>query len=666
MLIKSASGALRLAHVSLAFAGLMWALPFLNYRHVAPISTFYQECGAAILGLCAMPLLATQRYWKQPEIPRIVLLPVGLSLLVWLQFAVGKVGYLDQALLVVLYLLWAAFLIMLGHRLREELGLPAMATVLAAFLLLGAELNALIGVFQHYFWCTHPDYLFLKYLRPSNFSGALGQANLFADYVTLGLVSLGLLYFRWRLRVWQVALLAAPLLFVLTLSGSRSPWLYLLCVAGMAFLWWRDKLGLPPAAAFRRTNHAENCARHQDAQTSSASSSTNFTPPLGGGELPGSAPHGLSLPEGVASAEPLALLYYSLLLLLGFGLIHFVVQSSWLGGCFDGLTSWERLVAGIGSGEGPRLHIWREAWLIFTQFPLMGAGFGQFAWQHFQLGPVLRIVSITGMADYAHNLVLQIAAEMGLSGLLILLGTLGLWLRQARTVQPTIYHWWGYGILTVLAIHSMLEYPLWYAHFLGVAALTFGMFDSTNYRLRLRGLGRLSVAAMLLLGLLSLAQMLYLYKNRNFDFEVMVRTLYASVTDNSYAQHARVRTIHDNMAAAQGHALLLRPYVESFLGEAGWDHVADKGALNERVMHYKPFNAVVYRHALLLARLGQQAEARVQMERAIWAYPEDFPAARNQLRALAGRDIDGRFFSLLEFALQKYEERQLAVQAKLR
>ena len=659
MSIKHTSGATRLASVSLAFTGLMWLLPFLDFRHIAPISTFYQECGAAMLGLFAMPLLVTRRYWEQPEIPRIVLLPIGLSLLVLLQLAAGKIGYLDQALLATLYLLWAALLIMLGHRLREELGLPALVTVLALFLLVGAWLNALVGVYQYYFWCSHPDYLFLNYLKVRNFSGSLagclGQPNHFADYITLGLASLGLLYLRWQLRAWQVALLAVPLLFVLTLSGSRSAGLYLLCMAGMAFLCQRrDKSCLP-------------------------------------------------------------LLYYSLVLILCFGLMHFAVKTPWLAGCSGGLTSGERLIAGAGSlvnevssgghatvagslanevGSGGhatvagslvnkvgsfvneagsfvnnwssdslRLQMWREAWLIFTQSPLLGAGFGQYAWQHFQLGLVLRNAGNAGMNSYAHNLVLHIAAEMGLAGLLILFGTLALWFWQARTAPRTIYHWWGYCLLAVLAIHSLLEYPLWYAYFLGVAALALGMFDTTTYRLKLRGFGRLSVAAMLLVGLLSLSQMLYIYRYQNF--ETLVRTLYASVTDDSYIQRIRVQIIHDSMVEVRARALLLRPYVDSFLGDAGWDHIADKGAMNERVMHYKPFNAVVYRQAVLLAKLGRQAEARVQIERAIWAYPEDFPAARGQLRLLVDRDTDPeRFSALLEFALQKYEERQRAALAK--
>ena len=586
-----------LAQVSLAFAGLMWVLPFLYYYHAYPITTFYQEWGAFVLGSCAMPLLVTQRYWRQPEIPRIVLLPVGLMLLVLVQFAFGKIGYFSQALLYALYLLWAALLIMLGHRLREEFGMHALATVLAVFLLLGGELNALIGVLQHYSWRTFLNAVVTTKISPAVY-GNLAQPNHFADYLTLGLISLGLLRLHWRLRAWQVALLAAPLLFILTLSGSRSAWLYLLCMAGMAFLWQRrDKSSLP-------------------------------------------------------------LLHYSLALLLGFGLMHFVVEIPLLAGSTGSVTTVERLVEGVGSNGAVssgsiRLHIWREAWLIFTQFPLLGTGVGQFAWQHFQLGPALRNTGITGLYNNAHNLVMQIAAEMGLAGLLILLGALVLWFWQARTAPRTVYHWWGCCLLAVLGIHSLLEYPLWYAYFLGVAALTLGIFDNTTYRLELRGVGRLAVAAIWLLGVLTLQQLLHGYRN----VESVLAMRPASAADSGYSNRVRER-----LAALHGQSLL-QPYTELYMSsmiEVGTDDLANTRTLNESVMHFVPIGAVVYREALLLALSSEQAAAQLQMERAIWSYPGEFPQASEELRTLARKD-PGHFAGLLEFALQKYKERQRAV-----
>ncbi|MDO9101696.1 MAG: Wzy polymerase domain-containing protein [Candidatus Nitrotoga sp.] len=580
-----------IAHISLTFVGLMWVLPFLYYYHAYPLTTFYQEWGAAILGLSAMPLLMTKRYWLQPEIPLIVLLPIGLLLLGMMQFVLGRVSYFDQILLFALYLLWAALLMMLGQRLREEFGLPALATALATFLLVGAELNALAGILQNYRWHTFLDAVVTAKISVAVY-GNVAQPNHFANYITLGLISLGLLYMRSLLRAWYVALLTMPLLFVLVLSGSRSVWLYLLFMAGMAWWWQRsDKSCLP-------------------------------------------------------------LLRYTVLLLLGFGLMHAVVQIPWLEGASGSVTTMRRLF-GEGASGSIRLYLWREGWQIFTQFPLLGAGFGQFAWQHFQFGPVLQNTDIVGLYNNAHSLVTHIAAEMGLAGLLILLGTLAMWLIQCSRVQRTVYHWWGYALLGVLAIHSLLEYPLWYAYFLGVAALTLGMLDTTIYRLKLRSVGRLALATILLFGMLSLGQMLQHYRNLE-----MLMGLRQAVSKEGYSWR------EDLMAA---HAPVpLRPYFDLFMSgkiKVGVDYLADKRILNERVMSFAPIGVVVYREALLLALSGEQAAAQLQMERAIWSYPNDFQAAHRELSVLAQKN-PGKFAALLEFALQKYEERQHAVHAR--
>ena len=309
------------ARVSLMFVGLMWVLPFLYFKHAYPLTTFYQEWGAAVLGLCAMPLLVSRRFWLQPEIPRVILLPVGLMILVLVQFALGKIGYFSQTLLFTLYFLWSALLIMLGHCLRKEFGLPHLATLLAVFLLLGAEISAAIGVLQHFHLRTFLDPVVTVSTTQIVF-GNMGQPNHFANYIALGLISLGLLHTHWQLRAWQVILPVIPMLFVLVLSGSRSAWLYLFCLAGMAYLWQR-----------------RNKANRQ-------------------------------------------LFYYSVVLLVGFGLMHFVVQLPWLSGDYGSVTSLDRMVQGATSLEGSggvtersiRLHILYEAWLIFKQFPLLGAG----------------------------------------------------------------------------------------------------------------------------------------------------------------------------------------------------------------------------------------------------------------------------------------------------
>ena len=575
----------------------MWVLPFLYYLHAYPITTFYQEWGAGLLGLCALPLLLTARYWQTPEVPRIVTLPIGLMLLLMIQFFVGRITYFDHLMLLALYFLFAALLIMLGQRLRVELGLPTLVTALAVFLLVGAELNTLAGILQHYRWNTFLNPV-ITVKTSSAVYGNTAQPNHYANYIALGLISLELLYVRFSMRVWQAALLATPMLFVMVLSGSRSSWLYLLFATGLAFMWQRRDKTLRP------------------------------------------------------------LLHLSLVLVLGFGLMHFMVQIPWLEVTTGSVTTTERLFGDNASGA-IRAHLWREAVLIFAQFPLMGAGFGQFAFQHFQLAAELHNPAVTGLYNNAHNLVMQIAAEAGLAGLVILLGTLGQWFWQSvvRGAQFTLYHWWGYAVLAVLGIHSLLEYPLWYVYFMGIAAVMLGIFDTTTYRLELRNVGRASVAMVLVLGALSLVQVFQGYKR--LENALVFRG--KAATDPGFVQRAR-----DELLAAHEYTLL-SSYAELFIAnmmEPTTDRLKDKLNLNESALHFIPIAPVVYHQAWLLALSDRPLEAKAQLERAIWAYPGDYSIARTELENLARND-PARFSALLEFATQKYEEyRRAAIPAR--
>ncbi|MDP2693579.1 MAG: Wzy polymerase domain-containing protein [Gallionella sp.] len=580
-----------MTHISLALVGLMWVLPFLHYRHQYPLTTFYQEWWSALLGVLALALLTARDFWQQPEIPRIAQLPAALIAVILLQSGLGKVAYFDQALLYILYLLFAALLMVLGARLRDCFGMTGLALALAIFLLIGAELSALIGVLQHYRWHTPLNPVIVMKVSSSVF-GNLAQPNHFANYIALGLASLGLLLQLRKLKPGYVALLAAPLLFVMTLSGSRSSWLYLMMMAGLAW-WW---------------------ARRDAAQR--------------------------------------PLLRYSLLLIAGFGVMHLVVQLPFMAGADSGINTVQRLFGDDARGS-IRLYLWREAGLMFMQSPWLGVGFGQFAWHHFQLLPVLQPGNITGLYNNAHNLIFQFAAEAGIAGLLVLSGALGTWFYGLRRAAPDAAHWWGYAALGVLAIHSLLEYPLWYTYFVAVAAILLGALDETRYRLELRKMGRLSVAAILLLGLMTLVQL-------RSGYHQLEQTL--AIRPASAADHSVFERTRDGLVAVHGGSLL-SPYAELFMSsliEVKEEHIKEKLELNTRVMRFAPIGAAAYRQALLLAQAGRQEQANTMLEQAIWSYPEGFSGVRRQMAELAEKD-SAHFSALLEFALQKEQEYRSAV-----
>jgi len=395
-------------------------------------------------------------------------------------------------------------------------------------------------------------------------------------------------------------LLAAPLLFVMTLSGSRSSWLYLLMMAGLAW-WW---------------------ARRDAAQR--------------------------------------PLLRYSLLLIAGFGVMHLVVQLPFMSGADSSVNTMQRLFGDDASGS-IRLYLWREAGLMFMQSPWLGVGFGQFAWHHFQLLPVLQQGNIAGLYNNAHNLVFQFAAEAGSAGLLALFGSLGIWFYGLRRAALDAAHWWAHAALGVLAIHSLLEYPLWYTYFVAVVAVLLGALDETRYRLELRKVGRLSVTSILLLGLMTLVQLRSGYHQLEQTLAIRpaasTSSGQASATDRSVFERTR-----DGLVAVHGGSLL-SPYAELFMSsliEVSGERIEAKLELNTRVMRFAPTGATAYRQALLMAQAGRQEQAKAMLEQAIWSYPEDFSGVRRQMAELAEKD-SAHFSALLEFALQKEQEYRRAV-----
>lgn len=584
----------RLAYISLALAGVMFAFPFLHYRHENPLTTFDQEWWSAVLGVLALFVLAIRDLWQQPEIPRIAQLPVALIAIVLLQVSLSKIAYFDQALLYILYLLFAALMMWLGARLRDCFGIEMLAIALAIFLLIGAELSALIGVLQHFQWHTPLDTVIVMQISPSMY-GNLAQPNHFADYIALGLISLGLLFQQRKLKPAYVIILAVPLLFGLALSGSRSSWLYVLLMASFAWWWARRDVAMKP------------------------------------------------------------LLRYSVLLIAGFVLMNLIAQMSFMLGADSGTDTIQRIIANSGAGDTKgsiRLYIWHEAMLMFLQSPWLGVGFGQFAWHHFELLPLLRGGNISGLYNNAHNLIFQLAAETGIAGLLALLVSMWIWLFGLRRATPGAAHWWGYSALGVLAIHSLLEYPLWYAYFLAVAAVLLGAFDETRYRLSMPNLWRFSLLAMLIAGMVSLVHL-------HGDNQRLKDTLEIHPAASDVAA-TNQRAFKNLSAVEQGS--LLSPYAELFivpLVEVNADRIKQKIALGANVMHFTPIAPIVYRQAFFLAQDGQLEQAKRLLEQAVWSYPGNKDIDK-QLFSLAEKD-PAHFSALLEFYIQKEQERSRAI-----
>ncbi len=127
--------------------------------------------------------------------------------------------------------------------------------------------------------------------------------------------------------------------------------------------------------------------------------------------------------------------------------------------------------------SGSRFGIWANTIALIRQQPWAGVGFGEFnlAWTltPFPGRP-------TAYFDHAHNLPLHLAAELGLPLAAVSLGLLcaALWraLRAPPGAAPAdaVMQRSAGMMLLLIGLHSLLEYPLWYAYFLLPTAWIFG------------------------------------------------------------------------------------------------------------------------------------------------------------------------------------------------
>jgi len=122
-----------------------------------------------------------------------------------------------------------------------------------------------------------------------------------------------------------------------------------------------------------------------------------------------------------------------------------------------------------------RFAIWRDTIALIRLEPWVGVGFGQFNFAWSLTPSPARPVAFF---DHTHNIVLQLLVELGLPLGLVVIGALGwaLWRLVAQALRPVDAAPPGaigaagarvllYMVLLV-GLHSLLEYPLWYAYFL--------------------------------------------------------------------------------------------------------------------------------------------------------------------------------------------------------
>ncbi|MBE0627177.1 MAG: O-antigen ligase C-terminal domain-containing protein [Burkholderiales bacterium] len=577
------------ARISLVLVGLMFLLPALNPYHFFPLTSFYTEWLALAFGLAALAPLSAKGNWNEVEIPTPALWLLGFAALLLLQLIVLDIAYPEMSLLGALYVIWAALLIWLGRVLAKSWGMEPLAQWLAAMLVLGGLLNAGAAVLQFYgFDCLGPLVASLGTTRGGAY-GNFGQNNHFADYLALALVSVLYLNIKGQLHWPASAACSGILLYALSLSGSRASWLYLLAALALS-LWFR--------------------ARSADPRLRRAALAIAVLLPL------------------------FALVQYAM---SHYGL---TLRPALPGVVYEPVTPIDRLAKELAhgllpqSGEsalGIRIYMWHQALLMWSRAPLLGVGFGQYAGVFFEQAAELSRYHISHYDRNAHNALMQLLAETGLLGAGLVCAGLVAWLWGLRRhTVLTAEYWWMLCLLSVLFVHSMLEYPLWYANFLGVAAILLGMGSVRGLRLQVSALTRYAFPVMIAAGVFALGNVLNAYR----DLELL---MYPRVLPKN-----RAEIVAHNEALLQLHRdTLLAPYVEmSYAGIIIADraNLQDKLALNRRVLRLLPLPGLAYKQVLLLGLNGEHDAALLQLDRAAAVFPERLKSFAAQVEKAATQE----------------------------
>ncbi|SMC27030.1 Protein glycosylation ligase [Andreprevotia lacus DSM 23236] len=383
---------------------------------------------------------------------------LALAAVIGLQCVLMPVPYWSERTVPALYMIAAGLSIWGLARAREAFGIEPLVTAFAWGLLAGALFNSAIGAGQMV--------SLLKFGDGRLIFGNIGQKNMYGHYLTWGMAA----------ACWLLAERKRTNVNIVVTGALVTGITGLLCVLLGRFVW--------PGQLF-----------DAGITLSGVAAAVVF-----GGFLANLLPRTALiialtwLALGVAwSGSRSPLMYAGAWLALAFVLLAFSRDrtrhfAAWLAGAAVLILAMQYIAPLINdvfqhfmhvqtevptgltrleSNGSRRLVEWHKAWLAFQAHPLLGVGWSAYGAQSvlYQVRPEFAVVSESVLFTHAHNSLLNLMAETGVLGTgvaLLALGwaALGLWRRRADSTAML-----ATALVLVSLLHSLVEYPLWYAHF---------------------------------------------------------------------------------------------------------------------------------------------------------------------------------------------------------
>lgn len=534
----------------LAFCiALPWLNPFASSPSTAviPLLLSWMLAACAVLVVIEFPV-ANEPGSKKTRIVSALILAVLLASLMWVPQEVDRA--LTAGLLA--SLLCVGLMVAVGRRAAANEG---VLRVVVLALLAAAVLSSVLGIAQYLGlarewspWVNQP-------IKGDAFAN-LRQRNQFASLTSLGLVALlGWIASQSKTthRPSTIGWVCGAMLNVLAAgvacSMSRTGAMQWLMISGLMAVWaWRV---MPPKA------------------------------------------EGYKVLMGFALAAPLLVVLWSVLM----PWLALQTTGEWGASMILRLTGQSQDYAMCGG----RRVLWSNVLTLIAQHPWLGWGWGETDYAHFMTG--YNSLRFCDLLDNAHDFPLHLALEFGVPMALAVMLSACIWVvRRQPWREQQSWRVMAWGLLIVLGLHSLVEYPLWYGPFQMTLGFAVGVLwsQAKPEAEATSPAGPMLVAALLFIGCLYAA----------WDFN-RVGQIYrqAALRDAAYRDdplgHAKQSWLFKNQAE----------FAELTTREVTAQNAAEVYEQALRLMHYSPEARVVQRAIDSGKLLGHDAQVEQLSQR---------------------------------------------------
>jgi hypothetical protein len=390
---------------------LAYLLPY----HMYPFITFYNEW-LVLFGIAIALALVSEQKAIPVSLPWITIVSLALAVVIGIQTLLGLLTVSWDAVLPIAYFLAATLAVVLGATLSAP---PQRSQQICKALAWAHLVAGLVSVGLATFQFAGKEAILLPFVMPMRHDIAIrpyantGQFNQLALLFCLSLASIWWLYQIDKLRSGIAIGVALLLLWGLTLTLSRIGWIIIPLFA--LFTW------------LCRGN-------------------TRFK----------------QIPAPLVATLTIVYFFWVAALPKISSLLGVITMSP---------------AEHVGTGPSGRLVFLRQALDISLSHPWLGAGWYEFGPQQVQIGADF---APAGYSRHAHNLVMNFAAELGWPVTIAVFTALGYWFYRcclSPAKQKTLSTEIGFAMLFLIAVlvHSLVEFPLWYAYVLIPTAFLMGM-----------------------------------------------------------------------------------------------------------------------------------------------------------------------------------------------